>query len=362
MTRGTQLEIRPHALIHNAQRACHLAGAASVFAMVKANAYGHGLHLVADILREHVDGYGVAVIEEAVALRELGIDAPIMLLEGCFDAGEWRLAEQLQLDVVVHSEWQLNTLDAAHIEGPISMWLKVDTGMHRIGVPEANVEKVLRSLQENQCIHVAGLMTHFACADMADDNTSESQLKKIRTLAEKFSLPYSAANSAALFQYPESSGARVRPGIMLYGSSPVAGKSAEQLMLQVTQRLTASVIAINDVPAGESVGYGATWTAQRDSKIGVVAIGYGDGYPRHAANGAPVAINGQRANTVGRVSMDMITIDLTDIQNAQVGDVVELWGDSVTIDEVAKFCGTISYELFCQITTRPHRVIADGQA
>ena len=362
MTRGTQLEIRPHALIHNAQRACQLAGAASVFAMVKANAYGHGLQLVADVLREHVDGFGVAVIEEAVALRELGIDAPIMLLEGCFDAGEWRLAEQLQLDVVVHSSLQLDTLDAANITGPLSVWLKVDTGMHRIGVPEADVESVLRSLQENKCVHVSGLMTHFACADMADDKMSELQLKKIRELSERFSLPYSAANSAALFKYPESCGARARPGIMLYGSSPVAGKTVEQLSLHVTQRLTASVIAINDVPAGESVGYGATWTAERDSKIGVLAIGYGDGYPRRAANGAPVAINGQRTKTVGRVSMDMITIDVTDVRNAQVGDVVELWGDDVSIDEVAHFCGTISYELFCQITTRPHRVIADGQA
>lgn len=360
MTRGTQLDIRPAAIVHNARRACELAGASAVYAMVKANGYGHGLQLVADTLREHVDGFGVAVIEEAVALREQGIEAPIMLLEGCFDEGEWRLAEQLQLEVIIHSRHQLDSLQASGIAGPLAVWLKVDTGMHRVGVPCDQAGEILKRLQEHPACHLAGVMTHFACADMADDALSVLQLQRLRDLAESFQLPLTAANSAALYRYADSHGARVRPGIMLYGSSPFPDRKVEQLGLQVTQVLSAPLIAINEVPAGESVGYGASWRAQRDSRIGVVAIGYGDGYPRHAANVAPVAVRGQRTQVVGRVSMDMITIDLTDIPDAVIGDRVELWGDTIAVDEVAQACGTISYELFCQVTARPHRVIVDG--
>lgn len=357
MTRGTQLEIRTAALVHNARRAGELAGGAGVFAMVKANGYGHGLQLVADTLREHVDGFGVAVIEEAVALRELGIEAPIMLLEGCFDEGEWRLAEQLQLDVIIHSHHQLDSLQASAIAGPLAVWLKVDTGMHRIGVPCDQAGAMIHSLQHHPACHLAGVMTHFACADMADDAMSVLQLQRLRELASTYRLPMTAANSAALYRYADSHGARVRPGIMLYGSSPFPERSVDQLGLHVTQVLSAPLIAINEVPAGESVGYGAAWRATRDSRIGVVAIGYGDGYPRHAANVAPVAVRGQRTQVVGRVSMDMITIDLTDIPDAVIGDRVELWGDTIAVDEVAQACGTISYELFCQITARPARHI-----
>ncbi|MBQ0754577.1 MAG: alanine racemase [Gammaproteobacteria bacterium] len=372
MTRGTQLEIRPAALIHNAERAAQLAGDAAVYAMIKANGYGHGLTLVAHTLRDYVGGFGVAVIEEAVALRESGIESPLMLLEGCFDEGEWRLAQQLNLEVVVHNIEQINTLAAAHLTDSVAVWLKVDTGMHRLGVPAEQVPTLVQQLSSRSEIQLIGLMTHFACADMADDHTSENQLRTLRSLAEQFALPYSAANSAALFQYsenaftgrlPESSqGARVRPGIMLYGASPVEGQSSAALDLQVTQQFSARLIAVNCVQAGEAVGYGATWLASRDSRIGIVAVGYGDGYPRHASNGAPVAVAGMRTRTVGRVSMDMIAIDLTEIVDAKVGDRVELWGDLVSIDEVAAFCGTISYELFCQVTARVHRVITHGKA
>lgn len=382
MTRGTQLEIRPAALIHNAKRAAQLAGGATVYAMIKANGYGHGLTLVAQTLQDHIEGFGVAVIEEAVALRESGIESPLMLLEGCFDAGEWRLAQQLHLDVVVHNAEQIEMLIAAELATAVPVWLKVDTGMHRLGVPAGQLPALVQQLLPRADIRLAGLMTHFACADMADDRQSEKQLHILRVLAERYGLPYSAANSAGLFQFSRNEltenmdldgtfvgclpqggqGARVRPGIMLYGSSPVAGKSAAALNLQVTQRFSARLIAIQNVPVGEAVGYGASWVASRDSRIGIVAVGYGDGYPRHASNGAPVAVKGVRTHTVGRVSMDMIAVDLTDIAGADVGDDVELWGDLVSIDEVAAFCGTISYELFCQVTARVHRVVVHGEA
>jgi len=362
VTRGTELVIRPASIVHNARRACALAGGAQTYAMVKANAYGHGLIQVANALAAEVDGFGVAVIEEAVALREAGIEAPVMLLEGCFDQGEWRLARQLGLQVVVHSVEQLDTLQAANLNGNVAVWLKLDTGMHRIGLPLPQLDTVLARLAASSTVRVAGLMTHFACADMTEDPLSARQLALIQQCSERHGLPFSAANSAAVFRYPDSHGARVRPGIMLYGSSPFSDQGAEALSLKVTQQLRAPIIAINDVPAGETVGYGASWRAGRDSRIAVVAIGYGDGYPRHAANGAPVYVVGARTVTVGRVSMDMITIDVTDIGEACVGDLVELWGDQVSIDEVARFCGTISYELFCQVTSRPHRVIEDGEA
>lgn len=360
MTRGTRLQIRPEALRHNARRARALAGSAEVYAMVKANGYGHGLLEVTTALRDEVDGFGVAVIEEAVALREAGISSRISLLEGCFDVGEWRLAAQLGLEVVMHSQEQVASLREAGIESALHIWLKVDTGMHRLGLPSESVQGVLAALGAMPGVVVDGLMTHFACADQLEDPLSEIQLQRIRALAAQHGLPWCAANSAGLFRYPDCRGARVRPGIMLYGASPLEEKNAQELDLKVTQRLVAPVMAITRVPAGDTVGYGGSWRASRDSVIGVVAIGYGDGYPRYAANGAPVAINGTRTHIVGRVSMDMLTIDLTDVLDAKIGDDVELWGDSIAVDEVARFCGTISYELFCQITSRPRRELSHG--
>ncbi len=361
MTRRTELVIRPASLQHNARRARALARGAEVYAMVKADGYGHGLSLVAQSLASEVDGFGIAVIEEAVALREAGVTAPLMLLEGCFDEGEWRLAQQLDIQVVIHTQAQLESLARAQLHGDLDVWLKIDTGMHRIGLPVRSLPAVLQQLGTHPTITVVGLMTHFACADMADDAMSAAQLAELSRWSTQYGLPLSAANSAAIFRYPESLGARVRPGIMLYGSSPFADQSADALDLKVTQQLRAPIIAINDVPKGDSVGYGASWRARRDSRIAVVAIGYGDGYPRYAANGAPVAVAGARTETVGRVSMDMVTVDVTDLPQTQIGDMVELWGDTVSVDEVAAFCGTISYELFCQVTARPHRIIEHGE-
>lgn len=358
--RGTRLELRSESLRHNARVARQLSGGAAVFAMVKANGYGHGLVFVAQSLASEVDGFGVALLEEASALREAGITAPIMLLEGVFDAAELMLAATLDCELIVHSEWQLELLESASLPAPVGVWLKLDTGMHRLGLPLAELDTVVSRLQRCDRVFLAGMASHFACADMADDVMSDVQLEKVRAAAEHFGVPYSAANSAAIFRYPHSAGARVRPGIMLYGSSPFTDRSAQSLGLQVTQRLSARVIAVNDVPAGDAVGYGSSWRAQRDSRIAVVAIGYGDGYPRHAPSGTPLAVKNadaiwRRATLAGRVSMDMITIDVTDLPLTRVGDEVELWGDQVSVDDVAQHCATISYELFCRLTMRPAR-------
>lgn len=358
MSRGTTLEVRPAALAANAREARRRAGGARVYAMVKANAYGHGMALAAEAFAPHVDGFGVAVLDEAQALRALDVQAPVMLLEGPFDAAELVQACALKLELVIHSLWQVDLLEAA--PQLVTVWLKLDTGMHRVGLPLAEAGAALARLQILPGVQVAGLMTHFACADEPRDHLTASQLAHLTRIAAQHQLPWTAANSAALCRYPDTHGALVRPGIMLYGGSPLGGTPAADVGLSVTQRLSARLIAINSIPRGDSVGYGASWVAERDSRIGVVAIGYGDGYPRHAPAGTPVAVNGQRTSLAGRVSMDMLTIDLTDLPQVQVGDNVELWGDTVPVDEVAKACGTISYELFCQITARVVRRVENG--
>ncbi|WP_303759952.1 alanine racemase [Alcanivorax jadensis] len=351
--RGTRVEIRCAALTHNARRARALAGSAEVFAMVKADGYGHGLTLAADAMAGEVDGFGVAVLEEARALREHGVSAPILLAEGFFDQDELEQARGLSLEVVVHSSWQVGLL--LEHPGPLRIWLKLNTGMNRLGLrPDIALEAAGQLAAAG--MKPMGVMSHFACADEASDGRSNTQLRLAGEIADALDLPLSAANSAALIRYPHARAQRVRPGIMLYGSSPFDWQSAAELDLAVSHRFTARLIAINEVQPGDTVGYGATWTAARPGRIGVVAAGYGDGYPRHAPSGTPAAVNGQPTVLVGRVSMDMLTIDLNGIQ-ADIGDEVELWGDDVDVDKVARACGTISYELFCQITGRPERII-----
>lgn len=351
--RGTRVEIRNAALAHNARRAKQLAGEADVFAMVKANGYGHGLVNAANAMLDQVDGLGVALLEEARQLRDAGIGAPILVAEGCFDQEEMIEARALSLELVVHSPWQVAML----LENPGTdrLWLKVNTGMNRLGLRPAIALQAAEQLAAAGMKPV-GVMTHFACADDEQDACTTRQHMLAQEVADALGLPLSAANSAALIRYPNTRAKRVRPGIMLYGSSPFTWKSAAEIGLQVSHRFAARLIAINDIQPGESVGYGATWTAAQAGRVGVVAVGYGDGYPRHAPSGTPAAINGEPTVLVGRVSMDMLTIDLNGI-DAHVGDEVELWGDVVDVDAVAKACGTISYELFCQITARPERII-----
>lgn len=352
--RGTRIEIRPGALRHNALRAKALAEGAQVFAMVKADGYGHGLTVAADAMAGEVDGFGVAVLEEARALREHGVGAPILVAEGFLDRDEREQARALSLEVVVHSSWQVGLL--LEHPAPLRIWLKLNTGMNRLGLrPDIALEAAEQLAAAG--MKPMGVMSHFACADEADDDRSDTQLRLAGEVAATLGLPLSAANSAALIRYPHARAQRVRPGIMLYGASPFDWQSAAQLDLAVSHRFSARLIAINEVRPGDTVGYGATWTAARPGRIGVVAAGYGDGYPRHAPSGTPAAVNGQPTVLVGRVSMDMLTIDLNGIQ-ADIGDEVELWGDEVDVDKVARACGTISYELFCQITGRPERTIA----
>ncbi len=359
--RGTRLELRSESLRINARRARALSPGAELFAMVKADAYGHGLRFTAESLSDEVDGFGVALLDEALQLRGYGIGTPLLLLEGVFDAAELVEAARAGCELIIHSEWQVVLLEKASLPAPVRVWLKLDTGMHRLGLPLTEVDALVTCLRNCRQVSLAGMVSHFACADMPQDSLTALQLQRVGDAAARHGVPFSAANSAAIFRYPDSAGSRVRPGIMLYGSSPFADRSAADLGLAVTQRLSARIIAINDVPAGDSVGYGSSWQATRNSRIAVVAIGYGDGYPRHAPSGTPVAVKNadnswRRAALAGRVSMDMITIDVTDLPLTRIGDSVELWGDQVSVDEVAQRCGTISYELFCRMTGRPERI------
>lgn len=357
--REAELGLNLAALHHNVRRVRDLAPYSRILAMVKADAYGHGVLTVANALSE-VDGFGVAFIDEAMALREAGISQTINVLQGVFNGDEMFTAVRKGLQIVVHHEEQLRIVEACRLSGPIDVWLKIDTGMHRLGFSMDRVADAYRRLQEARVVREVGLMTHFACADELGSRHTEKQIARFRELQHQISeggehiIPDSLANSAGIVAWPAAHGAWVRPGIMLYGSSPLADRSAQELGLKPVMTLTSRLIAINPVSRGEAVGYGATWTAERDTRLGVVGIGYGDGYPRHARSGTPVLINGRLVPVVGRVSMDMITVDLGDLP-AKIGDTAVLWGEGLPADTVADHAGTISYELFCKVTRRVRR-------
>lgn len=356
MSRPVRALIDPRAFRHNYFLAKRLAAPACAWAVIKANGYGHGAVTLARALSE-ADGFGVASLEEAVELREAGMRHPIILLGGCFETGELAEAVRLKLQLVVHSPQQLAMLEAAAIEEPLALWLKLDTGMHRLGLDAAQFRQVVQRLGAGP--HQLNLITHLASADELDSDCTTRQIRAFRDMTAGLAWPASLANSAGLVAWPDSRADWVRPGIMLYGSSPFAGEHPVASELQPVMTLSSRVVAIRDIAAGEYVGYGQTWRAQRPSRIGTVAIGYGDGYPRHAPSGTPVLINGQRVPLVGRVSMDSIGVDLTDVPDAVVGDEAVLWGRGLDVNEIARAAGTISYELLTGVTARVPRVVAE---
>ncbi|MGE8360902.1 alanine racemase [Pseudomonas sp.] len=330
------------------------------FAVVKANAYGHGVREVVTALHDEADGFAVASLEEAAAVRALHAEARILLLEGCFEAAEYPLAAQMKLDVVVQGEQQAQQLVSAALAQPLNVWLKFDSGMHRLGFEAPALRDWHARLAGAQQVAELNLISHFACADEQGHSLTEAQLEGFLDLLDLDFDQRTLANSAAILMIPAAHMDWVRPGIMLYGASPFADRSAADLGLKPVMRLNAALIAIRDVAAGESVGYGATWVAERDARIGTVSCGYADGYPRHAPSGTPVVINGQRVPLVGRVSMDMLAVDLTNLPDARVGDAVELWGEQLPVDEVAQAAGTIGYELLTQVTARVPRRYYNG--
>jgi alanine racemase len=340
------------ALEHNLSRVRELAPGSRVLAVIKANAYGHGLLTVAQALAA-ADGFAVARIEEALALREAGSRARIVLLEGFRDAGELAATAAHGFEPFVHQDWQLALLESFRGPQNLRVWAKIDTGMHRLGFTPGEAASVAARLAACHAVaRPAGFATHLADAEHAGGEETRRQLAAFAAATAGLPGERSIANSAGLIAWPEARGDWVRPGIMLYGISPFADRTGDALGLMPAMTFETRIIALKDVAAGERVGYGGTWTAPRASRIAVAAVGYGDGYPRAAANGTPVTVAGAAAVVAGRPSMDMLTIDVTGLPRVVVGDRVELWGREVPVERVAAACGTIAYELTCRVGRR----------
>ena len=350
MARPLVARIDTAALAHNLGVARAAAPKSKVMAVIKANGYGHGLLRVAKALRG-ADGFAVLTLDEAAQLRAQGYTHPIVLLEGFFSPDELPEIARLRLRPVIHRPDQVDILAKARLEHRLDVLLKVDTGMHRLGLPPKRMPEALEKLRGLSRIGGVTLMTHFACADEPAIGVA-AQLATFNGLMAGLSHPVTLANSAALLRYPETHADWVRPGIMLYGASPFAGQTGAALGLLPAMSLESQLIAVQTVRKGEGLGYGFTFVAERDTKVGIVACGYADGYPRHAPTGTPVMVAGLPSRTLGRVSMDMLCVDLTPAPTAHVGSPVVLWGPGVPMEHVAAAAGTIAYELLTAVAPR----------
>jgi alanine racemase len=343
--RRASVKINLDALSHNFNRVREYAPGCKVMAVIKANAYGHGMLAVAKQLAE-ADMFAVAMPSEAYALRAAGCTKPIVVLHGFSDVHELEQFSALDLSTAVYQQSQLDKLLAHTLAKPIDVWIKVDTGMHRLGAPVDEVDAYFAQLRNSKNVASVFLMSHFANADDIDNKFNDSQLNDFVKVTNNIDADCSMANSAAIIKIPKSHFEIVRPGIMLYGSSPFPDISASDLGLQAVMQFESILIDIKQVKAGEPIGYGGAFSSDTDITVGVVAAGYGDGYPRHARNGTPVWLNNQRCDLLGRVSMDSLCVSLSDL-DASIGDRVVLWGDELSVDEVARASDSIGYELLC---------------
>jgi len=340
------------ALRHNYRLARELTGAKAL-AVIKADAYGHGAVRCALALETEADGFAVACIEEALELRGAGIKAPILLLEGFFEASELALMAEHDLWCVVHSLWQLEAIEKTSVHKPLTVWLKLDSGMHRVGLHAKDYQEAYQRLLASGKVSRIVLMSHFARADELDDDATAQQIAVFNATRQGLAAECSLRNSPGVLAWPQAPSDWVRPGIMLYGATPFEVEQAQAERLQPVMTLQSRVISVRELPAGEPVGYGAKFISPRPTRVGVVAMGYADGYPRQAPTGTPVMVAGKRSQLIGRVSMDMLCIDLTDVPEANIGSPVELWGKQVLASEVAMHAGTIPYQIFCNLKRVP---------
>jgi alanine racemase len=320
-------------------------------AVIKADAYGHGVVPVSKALAD-ADAFGLARLQEAIAMRNAGVTKPLVLLEGVFSQEQLQVAAQQDLEIVVHCAEQIAMLESLGTTHRFIVWLKLDSGMHRLGFTADAFDAAYRKLKALPTVRELRLMTHLASADQAESPQTPQQVASFEMVSEGKPGERSIANSAGVIAWPKAHADWVRPGLMLYGMSPIEERSAASLGLVPVMTLTTEVIAVQNIRAGESVGYNARWRASRDSKIAIAAIGYGDGYPRNMPSGTPVLVNDQRASIAGRVSMDMIAIDVTDIGPVTLGDQVVLWGKGLPTELIAKHAQTNAYELVCRINER----------
>jgi alanine racemase len=325
---------------------------AKAWAVVKADAYGHGLLRTARAIADIVDGFALLDLEAAVALRDAGFRQPILLLEGFFDAADLAACGEYGLIPSVHRIEQLQMIRAAALPQPLPIYLKLNTGMNRLGFTLPQLPAVLRELAQSTAIGALTLMAHFAEADGGRGVAWQLETFNAMRALWPVGTPVSLANSAAILRHPKTVHDWARPGIMLYGASPFADESAASFDLKPVMTLSSRILGVQQIAVGERVGYGGTFVAQRPTRLGIVACGYADGYPRHAPSGTPILIDGRRSTTLGRVSMDMLACDLTDLPEAGVGSEVVLWGEGLPADEVAAAAGTISYEMFCALARR----------
>ena len=362
MARPTSAIIHTDALRHNLAQARALAPHSRVMAVVKADGYGHGLERVARAL-EGADAFGVAALSDAERLRAAGLSQPIVLLSGFDEADDLPQLRRLGVETVVHHLGQIEMLEQAGSGDPIRCWLKVDTGMHRLGFAPEQVHQAHARLRAAASVADGiVLMNHFASSDEFDSDQSGGESAGSRQTREQQRVfaaaidglagARSLANSAAVLGWPDSHADWIRPGGLLYGISAVEGRNGEDFGLRPAMTLATRLIAVKRVRKGERIGYAATWECPEDMLIGVAAIGYGDGYPRAAPSGTPVRVAGQDTQVIGRVSMDLMTIDLRGLPQARVGDPVLLWGPELPVERIAAVSGTIGYELTCSITRR----------
>ena len=355
MSRPIQATISASALRHNYAVAKRAASGSKVFAVVKANAYGHGIERVTRALGE-ADGFATVELDGAVAARARGFAGPILLLEGFFAVSELPAIAASGLAVAVHNEEQLRMLESQRPSKPLDVFFKINTGMNRLGFAIADARRQLERLRASGAAKSITLMTHFATADGPEG--IDEAMRRFERATEGIELPRSLANSAAIFAHPRSHADVARLGIGVYGATPFADRSAQSLGLRPAMTLTSELIAIQELQPGEAIGYGGTFRCDSSMRVGVVACGYADGYPRHAPSGTPVVVGGVRVKTAGRVSMDMITVDLAGLHDARVGTPVTLWGEGLPIDDVATAAGTVGYELMCALA--PRVPVADG--
>jgi alanine racemase len=354
MTRPTYMTIDLDALRNNLTRVRDYVKDCSVIAMVKANAYGHGIERVGQAL-SMTDAFGVASLDEGIRLREAGITKPIVLMEGVFYFDELLIAAQHQFTLVVHHLPHIEMLEKCEAyKTSFSVWLKINTGMHRLGIQPTEINACHQRLTRASAVKKPiGLMTHFAEADAMYSTTTLSQCELFNKITYDIKGPRSLANSAGIIAYPNTHGDWVRPGLMLYGASPFSGKTGLDYHLRPVMTLWARLIAITSVQRGSKVGYGGTWIAPEDMSIGVVSIGYGDGYPQFAQPGTPILVNGVECPLVGRVSMDMLTVDLRQQPQANIGDPVVLWGKGLPVERIAEYSRTSAWEILTRMTPRP---------
>jgi len=349
MPRPIIARIQPDAIRHNLQLAKHSAPNSRVWAVIKANAYGHGIERIYSALSV-ADGIALLDLDEAVRVRELGWTKPVLLLEGVFEARDVEIADAQRLTVAVHCDEQLDLLSAAKPRRPIDIQLKMNSGMNRLGFRPGAYVQAWQRARETPAIGEIGLMSHFA---NADGGAIDWQVDEFDATTKDLPGTRSLSNSAAVLWHPHAHRDWVRPGTILYGASPTGSvRHVTGFPLRPAMSLSSKIIGVQTLAPRETIGYGRTFEAEREMRIGVVACGYADGYPRHAPTGTPIAVDGIRTRIVGRVSMDMLTVDLTPCPAAGIGSRVELWGDQVKVDEIAEASGTIGYELLCALARR----------